>query len=310
MNFNTIILYFLLLLSGLLGLACEDGDTLLLKRIPVNTILPNHKSSVLVAGFLSPETDIALHVYHAGSITQKNPDNTAITTAQASILNITTNAKTPIRYNQDLKYYTTANAYTLAGGQTYEVTITLPNRTITGRTTIPTLVPVDAIRIHNISNEHFADVTWADPIGEDNYYHLILGIEIIPDRDEEDLPTFEEGGTIVGLNSINAWYTQDALYTDEGVDGTRITVNVELYGGILDRKAYKRFRNDEVFIVTRLYSVDRAYYQYLNTIYDDNDRGPGSNELLVPEEVTNGLGVISSYRLGERTFNGEVIDID
>ena len=166
--------------------------------------------------------------------------------------------------------------------ETYTLNITNKNQTITSRSTMPQLVPLDSITTEVIegggpmggggkNNSYKLFCHFKDPANEDNYYKFRI----------TTLPRFSEDDA----------YTTSFILNDDMFDGKTARIPI---------RGVRAMTGDTLFV--QLFSMDRANYEYFK-ILEDTKMSVFSTSIGNPVSNIEGTDVIG-------VFGANAVDVD
>jgi hypothetical protein len=178
----------------------------------------------------------------------------------------------PLVFNADNNIYEgLAAPLQLAAEKSVKVSVRAPGYyNADGNTIIPKRVnkSLQVISITDFTENGYllkrAKVKFRDWAGEDNYYRIFAI--------EEENGQFRQYAWI----SIGKEYISDA-----GKDGEEIITTFDF--------------NDGARLKVFLFTTDKSYYMYHNAVANYTDDNPFADPSMIPTNINNGLGMITSY---------------
>lgn len=194
------------------------------------------------------------------------------------------NGKTDtLSFDANKGYYVVDQAiYPILPGYTYTVSAAWDRYKVSGVTTIP----VDVADLDSLKSEELGETSWGqmqyqisfkwkDIIGKTNYYRVVL--------EEVFFQTF--GDTVASGYG-------DKVYSDKNKDGVEFSDRMDYY--------YNDFGGPVTDLTIYLLHSDIHYYEFHRRRINYFGEDPFSEPSPQYNNVTNGLGVVASYRKSTR----------
>lgn len=238
---------------------------------------------VVVNALISPQSDVLeVEVSWSRSVFGLQPDygsNEDIITNALVIITNGDNSVTLPYVQEEYLYKLEASQFPIVSGQTYDLQVTVGDKTVTASATVPQAVEATGFSISSGSNSaQRATVSWQDPQGEGGFYRV--NALMLNERGEEEASIF---------------FDTEEYQSDLSRDGTRITARGETYffGDVPDFAEAKAI----------LISCDENYYFYhkdYNTFENDD---PFSEAVQSRSNIEGGVGIFAAYQLTEVIVN-------
>lgn len=234
---------------------------------------------IVVNSLISPQSDVLeVEVSWSRSVFGLQPDygsnEDIISTALVVLSHGNTSVTLP--YEQaEYRYKLDASALPIITGQTYELSVTVGDKTVTASATVPEAVAASGFSITSGNNSsQRATVSWDDLPGEGHYYRI--NTFLLNSNGEEEASIF---------------FDSDEYHSDVNRDGATITARGETYffGSVPDFVQAKAL----------LVSCDENYYFYhkdYNTFENDD---PFSEAVQSRSNIEGGVGIFAAYQLTE-----------
>jgi hypothetical protein len=188
-----------------------------------------------------------------------------------------------IPYDANKEYYVVdQSVYPILPGYTYTVSAAWNKYKVSGVTTIPVEVPVlDSLKSEEAGETSWGQMQyqisfkWKDIPGKTNYYRAVL--------EEVFFQTFGD--------TISSGYG-DKVYSDKNKDGTEFSDRMDYY--------FNDFGSPTTDLSIYLLHTDIHYYEFHRRRINYFGEDPFSEPSPQYNNVSNGLGVVASYRKSTR----------
>jgi hypothetical protein len=184
----------------------------------------------------------------------------------------------------NFKYQVSQSLFPITAGQTYTIELKVDGvLTCSGECTVPTQLNTSLVfegydSTHYLDDEYYSYYTmysFIDAAGEANFYRV--GAEL---------------GYIEDWSGDTVWHITypevDFFMKDIDRDGQELSGRVFYY--------YDSSRDSVTSLKLTLYTTDAMYYNYHRAILSQNGDDPFSEPVIVPTNITGGLGCVAAYR--------------
>lgn len=238
---------------------------------------------IVVNSLISPQSEtLEVEVSWSRSVFGILPDygtNEDIITTALVVLSNGTNSIT-LTYDPDKFLYTeAATSFAIIEGETYELSVTVDDKTVTASATVPQAVEASGFSITTGGNSaKRATVSWDDLAGQENFYRI--NTFLLNANGEEDTSIF---------------FDSDEYHSDVNRDGATISARGETY-----------FFGDVPAVVQAkalLISCDENYFYYHRdyNLFENDD--PFSEAVQSRSNIEGGVGIFAAYQLTETVIS-------
>lgn len=234
---------------------------------------------IVVNSLISPQSDVLeVEVSWSRSVFGLQPDYGSNEDIIATALVVLSNGSASVTLpyvQEDYRYKLDAGAMPIITGQTYNLTVTVGDETVTASATVPVAVAASGFSITSGNNSsQRATVSWDDLPGEGHYYRI--NTFLLNANGEEEASIF---------------FDSDEYHSDVNRDASTITARGETYF----------FGSVPNFVQAKalLVSCDENYYFYhkdYNTFENDD---PFSEAVQSRSNIEGGVGIFAAYQLTE-----------
>lgn len=253
--------------------------------------IPSQDPKLVLSTFLEPGAELQLlTLYMSDPIFDgSNIDNTTmITNGTITITDGTITKKFRYDFNYNA-YVLVDDSMTIEFNKQYKITASYDGKTASATfNTVSNIAPIfTEVKFDSLLEEdpfggfyitYFGYAKWLDPTAEKNYYCVELyGLQ-------------KTGNGDTSRVSLSDFYSNLYL-TDDGKNGGQMTATIEAYSYSGEFSG-----NDYVGFELLLTKTDEHYYKYFKSLQNYGGDDPFSEPSLIYTNVTNGLGLVGSYK--------------
>lgn len=234
---------------------------------------------IVVNGLISPQLPVLeVEVSWSRPIFGPQPDfgsrEDFITDAEVVMSN--GQNRVTLTYDPDrFRYSLDASLFPIQSGETYDLEVTVGDKTVTSSATVPDAVAAQSFSISAGNNDSKrATISWDDPVGTGNFYRV--NAILLNEQGQEEASIF---------------FDTDEYQSDTNRDGARITARGETYF-FGDIPAFSKVKS-------LLISCDENYYNYYKDfdLFENDD--PFSEAVQTRSNIAGGVGIFAAFQLTE-----------